>query len=52
VNGNVNGRKKRRKKIIIILSSIGAVVLALIIWAGMAIAHGSSKIDPSKLAKV
>jgi HlyD family secretion protein len=52
VNGNINERKNRRKKIIIILSSIGAVVLALIIWAGMAIAHGSSKIDPSKLAKV
>jgi HlyD family secretion protein len=52
VNGNGNGRKKRRKKVIIIVSSICVVVLALIIWAGMAIAHGSSKIDPSKLAKV
>jgi len=52
VNGNGNGRKKRRKKIIIIFSSIAVVVLALIIWAGMAIAHGSSKIDPSKLGKV
>ena len=52
MNGNGNGRKKRRKKIIIIFSSIAVVVLALIIWAGMAIAHGSSKIDPSKLGKV
>jgi len=52
VNGNGNGRKKRRKKVIIIVSSICVLVLALIIWAGMAIAHGSSKIDPSKLAKV
>jgi len=52
VNGNGNGRKKRRKKLIIIISSIAVVVLGLIIWAGMAIAHGSSKIDPSKLAKV
>ena len=52
MNGNGNGRKKRRKKLIIIISSIAVVVLGLIIWAGMAIAHGSSKIDPSKLAKV
>ena len=52
MNGNVNGRKKRRNKIIIIVTSIVVVVLGLIVWAGMAIAHGSSKIDPSKLAKV
>ena len=52
MNGNGNGRKKRRKKLIIIVSSIAVVVLGLIIWAGMAIAKGSSKIDPSKLAKV
>ena len=52
MNGNGNGRKKRRKKLIIILSSIAVVVVGLIIWAGIAIAHGSSKIDPSKLAKV
>src|SRR5262249_51635663 len=52
VNGNVNGRKKRRKRLIIIVSIISVVVLGLIIMGGMAIAHGSSKIDPSKLAKV
>ena len=52
MNGNGNGRKKRRKKLIIIVSSIAVVVLGLIVWAGIAIAHGSSKIDPSKLAKV
>ena len=52
MNGNGNGRKKRRKKLIIIVSSIAVVVVGLIVWAGIAIAHGSSKIDPSKLAKV
>jgi len=50
VNGNVNGRKKRRTRIII----ISAVVVVLVLIAGVAVAfsHGSSKIDPSKLAKV
>jgi HlyD family secretion protein len=50
VNGNGNGRKKRRKRIII----ISAIVAALVLIAGVAVAfsHGSSKIDPSKLAKV
>ena len=50
MNGNVNGRKKRRKRIIIISS----IVVALVLIAGVAVAfsHGSSKIDPSKLAKV
>jgi HlyD family secretion protein len=50
VNGNINGRKKRRKRIII----ISAIVLALVLIGGVAVAfsRGSSKIDPSKLAKV
>jgi HlyD family secretion protein len=50
VNGNLNGRKKRRNRIII----ISVIVLVLVLIAGVAVAfsHGSSKIDPSKLAKV
>jgi HlyD family secretion protein len=53
VNGNANGngRKKRRKKLII----IGSIVLVVIILLGVAVAafsHGTSKMDPSKLAKV
>jgi HlyD family secretion protein len=51
VNGNANGRKKRRKRIIII-SSIILVVLILHGVAVAAFSHGSTKIDPSKLAKV
>jgi HlyD family secretion protein len=50
VNGNVNGRKKRRKRIIIISAIV--VVLVLIVGVAVAFSHGSSKIDPSKLAKV
>jgi len=50
VNGNVNGRKKRRKRIII-GSSIVIVVL-LLVGAVVAFSHGTTKIDPSKLAKV
>jgi len=50
VNGNVNGRKKRRKRIIIV--SVIVVVLVLIVGVAVAFSHGSSKIDPSKLAKV
>jgi len=50
VNGNVNGRKKRRKRIIIISASV--VVLVLIVGVAVAFSRGSSKIDPSKLAKV
>jgi len=49
VNGNVNGRKKRRKRIIIISAIV--VVLVLIVGVAVAFSHGSSKIDPSKLAK-
>ncbi|HTT17740.1 MAG TPA: efflux RND transporter periplasmic adaptor subunit [Candidatus Sulfotelmatobacter sp.] len=50
MNGNVNGRKKRRKRIII-GSSIVIVVL-LLVGAVVAFSHGTTKIDPSKLAKV
>lgn len=50
MNGNVNGRKKRRNRIIII--SVVVVVLVLIVGVAVAFSHGSSKIDPSKLAKV
>lgn len=50
MNGNANGRKKRRNRIIIISSIV--IVLALLIGAAMAFSHGSTKIDPSKLAKV
>jgi HlyD family secretion protein len=51
VNGNGNGQKKKRRKRIIIISAIVFVVL-LIGGAVVAFSHGSSKIDPSKLAKV
>src|SRR5947207_562850 len=50
VNGNTNGRKKRRKRIII--ASIIVVVIVLIVGVAVAFSHGSTKIDPSKLAKV
>ena len=52
VNGNINGngRKKRRKRIIYV--SVG-VALVLVIAGGLiAATSGSTKIDPSKLAKV
>lgn len=51
MNGNVNGQKKKRRKIIIIVSAI-LVVVVLMVVAVAAFSHGSSKIDPSKLAKV
>lgn len=50
MNGNVNARKKRRNRIIIISAIV--VVLVLIVGVVVAFSHGSSKIDPSKLAKV
>ena len=50
MNANGNGRKKRRKRIIII--SVIVVILVLIVGVAVAFSHGSSKIDPSKLAKV
>jgi HlyD family secretion protein len=50
VNGNGNGRKKRRKRIII--GGIIVVVIVLIVGVVVAFSHGSTKIDPSKLAKV
>jgi HlyD family secretion protein len=50
VNGNGNGRKKRRKRIII--ASVVVVIIVLIVGVAVAFSHGSTKIDPSKLAKV
>ena len=50
MNGNGNGRKKRRKRIII--ASVVVVILVLIVGVAVAFSHGSTKIDPSKLAKV
>jgi len=50
VNGNANGRKKRRNRIIIISSIV--IVILVLVGAVVAFSHGSTKIDPSKLAKV
>ena len=50
MNGNGNGRKKRRKRIII--ASVVVIILVLIVGVAVAFSHGSTKIDPSKLAKV
>ncbi len=50
MNGNLNGRKKRRNRIIIISAIV--VVFVLIVGVVVAFSRGSSKIDPSKLAKV
>ena len=50
MNGNGNGRKKRRKRIII--GIVIVVVVVLIAGVVVAFSHGSTKIDPSKLAKV
>lgn len=50
MNGNSNGRKKRRKGIII--GSIVVAILVLIVGVAVAFSHGTTKIDPSKLAKV
>ena len=49
MNGSGSERKKRRKRIILISISLG--VLVLIVSVAVAFSHGSSKIDPSKLAK-
>jgi HlyD family secretion protein len=51
VNGNGNGQKKKRRKRIIIISAIVVPIVLLVVAVG-AFSHGSSKIDPSKLAKV
>ena len=51
MNGNGNGQKKKRRRRIIIISAI-VLVFVLIAGAVVAFSHGSSKIDPSKLAKV
>ena len=50
VNGNGNGRKKRRRRIIIISS----VIIGVLVLVGVTVAfsRGTTKIDPSKLAKV
>jgi len=50
VNGNAIGRKKRRNRIIIISSIV--IVILVLVGAVVAFSHGSTKIDPSKLAKV
>jgi HlyD family secretion protein len=50
VNGSGNGRKKRRKRIIIISSVLIGVLLLIIVT--VAFSRGTTKIDPSKLAKV
>jgi HlyD family secretion protein len=49
VNGNNNGKKKRRRRII-----TGSVVVFILVLVGVVVAfsHGTTKIDPSKLAKV
>lgn len=50
MNGNGNVKKKRRTRIIIISAVV--VVIVLIVGVAVAFSHGSTKIDPSKLAKV
>lgn len=50
MNGNANGRKKRRKRIII--GSGILIGIVLLVGAVVAFSHGTTKIDPSKLAKV
>ena len=50
MNGNGNVKKKRRTRIII--ASAIVVVIVLIVGVAVAFSHGSTKIDPSKLAKV
>ena len=50
-NGVANGNgKKGKKRLIVILSTVGAVIL--IVLVAVAATRGGSKIDPSKLAKV
>src|SRR5262245_56619986 len=50
VNGSGKRRKNRRKRIIIISSVLIAVLLLIIVT--VAFSRGTTKIDPSKLAKV
>ena len=50
MNGNTNGRKKRRKRIII--GTVIVLFLVLVVGVVVAVSHGTTKIDPSKLAKV
>ena len=51
MEGNGNGKRKRRKRIII-WSSIASAVVALVVVVALVAFSGSTKIDPSKLAKV
>src|ERR1035441_4046409 len=51
VEGNGNGKKKRRKRIII-WSSVVVTLVVLIVAGALIASSGSTKIDPSKLAKV
>ncbi|HEX7892787.1 MAG TPA: efflux RND transporter periplasmic adaptor subunit [Terriglobales bacterium] len=50
MNGNNNNGKKKRRKRIIIITVI--VVVVVLVGAVVAFSHGTTKIDPSKLAKV
>jgi HlyD family secretion protein len=52
VNGNVNGQKRKKRRKIIIIGSAILVFFVLIGGAVFAFSRGTSKIDPSKLAKV
>jgi len=51
-NGNGNGKAKKRRKRIIIWSSVGVVLVALVVTGVVIASSGGTKIDPSKLAKV
>ncbi len=50
MNGNGNGKKKRRKRII--YAAIGIALVLLIVGGLIAATSTTTKIDPSKLAKV
>ena len=50
MNGNGNGKKKRRKRIIYIV--VGVVLLLTVVGGLIAATSSTTKIDPSKLAKV
>jgi len=52
VNGNGNGKAKKRRKRIIIWSSVGVVLLILVVTGVLIASSGGTKIDPSKLARV
>ena len=50
MNGNGNGKKKRRKWMI--YGGIGGGLVLIILVVAVVALSGSTKIDPSKLAKV